>query len=318
MQAFNGNQALKDELVGRVRAQWAAGQLVAGGGLLWDEEKSLFSINGALAQTADAAEFESRTGIALDVALLCESTLALSVVAVKDKTKKIGYASIHDPALDSAVTAWLDAIRPGADLQSVIPKFMVYFLEFVLSNDYAQRDYVPADVRAVAQKILNNWKSELGGQTVDAKTWRQVRGEAVQASEQITQAWAYPIAHFVETMAWPLPTMTKEFRQPFMFITGNLLSFLQSPFHVDEDKRLSELALLGHLKMREQDREGKTAPEDRQALLDANPDIKEAMTWFSDDERNARVKRGQQKAFAATTPVVKQFMDKLVTFIKEA
>lgn len=318
MQAFNGNQALKDEWVGRVRAQWAAGKLVAGGGLLWDAEKSLFSINGALAETADAAEFESRTGIPLDVAMLCESTLALNAVAVKDKSKAIGFASIHDPALDVAVTAWLDAIRPGADLQSVIPKFMVYFLGYVLSDDFAQRDHVPADVRAVAQKILNNWQSELSGQTVDAKSWRQVRSEAVQASEQITQAWAYPIAHFVETMAWPLPTMTQEFRQPFMFITGNLLSFLQSPYQVEEDKKLAELALLGHLKMREQDRVGKTAPEDRQALLDANPDIKEAMTWFSDDERNARVKRGQQKAFAATTPVIQQFMDKLVEFIKEA
>lgn len=318
MQAFNGNQALKDELIGRVRAQWAAGQLVAGGGLLWDKERSLFSINGALAETADVAEFESRTGIPLDVALLCESTLALSAVAVKDKTRKIGYASVHDPALDGAVTAWLDAIRPGADLQSVIPKFMVYFLGFVLSDAFPQRDHVPAEIRAVAEKILTHWKSELNGQTVDAKSWRQVRNEALQASEQITQAWAYPMAHFVETMAWPLPTMTREFRQPFMFITGNLLSFLQSPYQVEEDKRLAELALLGHLKMREQDRVGKTTPEDRQALLDANPDIKDAMTWFSDDERNARVKQGQQKAFAATTPVVQQFMDKWVEFIREA
>lgn len=318
MQAFNGNQATKDEMVGRVRAQWLAGKLIAGGGLLWDEENALHSLNGALAETADADEFEARTGISLDVALLCESTLALNSVAIKDRSRKVGYSVVHDPALDGVATEWLEAIRPGADLQSVIPKFMVHFLGFVLSDGFAQRDFVPAEVRDVAGKILANWKLELAGQVVDAKSWRQLRGEAVKATEHIGEAWAYPISHFVETMAWPLPSMTREFRQPFMFITGNLLSFLQVPYQVEEDRKLSELALLGHLKMREQDRSGRTAPEDRQALLDANPDIKEAMTWYSDEDRNARVKSGQRKAFAATTPVVRQFMEKLVQFIKEA
>lgn len=318
MQAFNGSQALKDEMVGRVRSQWAEGRLVAGGGLLWDDEKGLYSLNAALAETSDGDQFVARTGIPLEVALLCESTLVLNTVTVVDKSKKIGYAVVHDPALGTAVTDWLDAIRPGSDLQGVVPKFMVDFLDYVLSDGFAQRQFIPAEVRDAAEKILAHWKLELSGQAVDAKAWRQLRGEAVKATERTNQPWAYPISHFVETMAWPLTSMTSEFRQPYMFVTGSLLSFLQVPYHAEEDQKLSELALKGHLTMRDLDRVGKSTPEDRQAMLDANPDIKEAMTWYSDADRNARVKSAQQRAFAATTPLILQLMAKLVQFIKEA
>lgn len=318
MQAFNGSHDLKNEMTERVRTLWADGRLVAGGALLWDAEKALYSINGALAQTTDAEVFEARTGIALDLALLCESVLVLNAVAVKDKSKAIGFTVVHDPALDGAVTAWLEAIRPGADLAGVIPKFMVHFLGLVLGDTFPQRDQIPPDVRHVAAQILENWRSELSGQVIEARTWRQLRSDAVKATENVQQPWAYPISHFVETLAWPLASVTKEFRQPFMFLTGNLLAYLQVPYQADEDKRLAELALKGHLTMHHMDREGRNKPEDRQAMLDADPAIKEAMSWYADDVRNARIKAAQQRAFVATTPWVQQLMDSLVQFIREA
>ena len=318
MQAFNGNQALKDEMVGRVRTQWAAGKLVAAAVLCWDDENALYSVNGALAETSDADEFVARTGIPLELALLCESTLSLNAVAVPDKSKKVGFAVVHDPALDPAVSEWLAAIRPGADLESVVPKFMVFFLDFVLSDQFAQREFITAEVRSAAEKILANWKRELAGQAIDAKAWRELRGDAVEATERIGQPWAYPVSHFVETMPWPVASMVKEFNQPFMFLTGNLMSFLQSPYQAEEDQKLAELALKGHLMSRELDRAGKGGREEFEALVEANPDIKEAMSWYSDEARNARVKRGQQRAFASTTPLVKQFMDKLTELIRQA
>lgn len=318
MQAFHGSQALKNEMVSRVRSLWADGKLVAGGALLWDDEKALYSINGALAQSSDAEVFQTRTGIPFDLAMLCESVLVLNSVAVKDKSAPIGFKVVHDPVLDAAVTGWLEAIRPGADLDSVIPKFMVFFLGLVLSDPFPQRDHIPADIRRVAEQILKHWQVELSGQTVDARVWRQLRAEAVKATETVQQPWAYPIAHFVETLAWPLTSVTKELRQPFMFLTGNLLSFLQTPYQADADKHLAEMALKGHLTMHHMDREGKNRPEDRQAMLDANPAIQEAMSWYADDVRNARIKMAQQQAFVATTPHIQRLMDRLVQFIGEA
>jgi len=319
MQAFHNDPALKAEMLKRVHSMLDAGQLIAAAVLRWMPEQSVYSYSGALVESGDNQVFEERSGIPALAALLCEATVAVSVIQIPDESRNLGYEFRTDADVSRFALQWIEAVRPGADLSKVVPQFMIAFLEFMLSSDFEQSAYISSGMRTAAEGILANWQSEFAGVAIDPKAWRVLRNEAVKVTENGQEAWSWPIAHFIETMAWPLKDISGEFQNPFMFVCGNWLAYLQRPFLAEEDRDISELTLKGHLLLRaEEERKGSVTPEEYQALLDANPDIKWAMTYRTDPVASARVKDGQTRAFAATTPRLRMLMNQLLKFIEAA
>ena len=319
MNAFKGDAHLKSEMLDRVRSKSDAGQLITASVLRWMPDQSLFSVCGALVESGDNDVFVERSGIPIALALLCEGIVGMTTVTIPDKSRAIGYEFRGHPELNRFALEWLDAVRPGADLSGVLPRYMVEFLAFMLSADFDQAPFISPAMRLVAERILANWTRELAGETIDQKSWRGLRADAVAATEMISEAWAYPIAHFIETLAWPVRDVAGEFMQPYSFVCTNWLAFVQRPYLAEEDRRIAELSLKGHLLAKqEEERTGPLSTEAYSALLDANPDIKAAMMFHTDPVTNARVKEGQLRAFEATVPRMRRLMDRLLALIAAA
>src|SRR6187399_1471413 len=90
LQAFHGDADLKSQMISRVRSLDAAGKLMTMGVLRWDQQQSLYSFNGALAETADQQEFVRRTGIPSELADLVESTVAMNSISMPNKDRPFG------------------------------------------------------------------------------------------------------------------------------------------------------------------------------------------------------------------------------------
>ncbi|WP_457325679.1 hypothetical protein [Roseateles sp. P5_E11] len=319
LEAFHGDASLKAEMIGRVRSMDADGKLLVMGVLHWDDEKSLYSFNGALAQTEDREEFIKKTGIPIELAQIVESTVALNTVSLPSKDAPFGLEFRSDEETRRYAAGWYESVRPGADLSGVMPKYMTYFLEFVLGSEFDLKEYISSAMRSAGERILANWKAELAGEKTDPKVWRAIRAEAVAANAGYDAAWTYPLAYFIETFAWPVRDMVAEFGQPYGFLCGNWLAFTRRPHFDEVDRMNSELSLKGFLLSDRLEKEGKGGQEEMQAMLDANPDIKRAMMLNSvDPEGYANYRQAQLRAFPATTPRVKKLLDQLVTFISEA
>jgi hypothetical protein len=317
MKAFHGDVGVKAELVERVRARWNNGELFSAGVLRWMPEQKAFSIGGALAQTADNDEFEKTTGIPIQLALLCESVVATTTVMFEDKEKATGYDFVTDKEIKRFEMEWLDAIHPGAQLSGVLPQFMAFYLETLLAADFAMAKHIEPGVRAVGERILEKWRAELAGQTSDPATWRSIRNDAVKASGTVTDPWCYPIAYFMETLAWPVADVAGEFGQPFGYLTGNWISFLRRPFYAEEHRNRGELSLVGFRKMEEAEKAGVTGDEAIQKFLDTIPEIKKAMMPLPPEDA-LRYKKDQVRAFEATTPPMRRMMDRILKLIAAA
>jgi hypothetical protein len=317
MKAFHNDAALKARLVERVRALWENGELFSAGILRWMPEQKAFSIGGALAETGDNDEFEKVTGIPIQLALLCENLVAVTTVMFEDKSKPPGYDFVTDKDIRRFEMEWLDAIRPGADLSGVLPQFMAFYLETLLAPDFAMAKNIDPAVRAVGERILEKWRAELAGQTVDPATWRAIRNDAVKASEAVTDPWCYPIAYFMETLAWPVSDVVGEFGQPFGYLTANWINILRRPYYVEEHRNRGELSLVGFRKMVDAENEGVTGEEAIQKFLDTIPEIKKAMMPLPPEE-TLRYKKDQVRAFESTTPPIRRMMDRMLKLIEAA
>jgi hypothetical protein len=317
MNAFHGDAGLKAKLVEPVRAQWKNGELFSAGVLRWMPEQKAFSIAGALAQTGDNDEFEKTTGIPIQLALLCESMVAMTTVMFEDKTKAAGYDFVTDKEIRRFEMEWPDAIRAGADLSRVVPQFMTFYLETLLRTDFALAMHIAPDVRNIGMRILENWRAELAGQTVDPTTWRSIRNDAVKASGSVTDPWCYPIAYFMETLAWPVHDVAGEFGQPFGYLTANWIGFLRRPYYAEEHQNRGELSLVGFRKMADAESEGISGDEAIQKFLDTIPEIKKAMMPLPPEDA-LQYKKDQVRAFEATTPPMRRMMDRMLKLIEAA
>jgi hypothetical protein len=317
MKAFHGDAKLRGEMIERVRARRSNGELFSAPILRWMPEQKAFSISAALAQTGDVAEFEKATGIPIHVAMLCEALSSMCTVTFEDKSKPTGFDIVQDADSRRFEMEWIDAIRAGADLSGVAPRFMVYFLETMLRPDFPLADHIEPGVRAIAARILDCWKRELAGGAIDGATWRAIRKDAVAASEQVKDPWCYPVAYFTETLAWPLSDMPGEFLQPFGYLMSNAIAYLRRPFYVEEHRNRGELSLVGFRRLDEARAEGITGEEATKAFFDTMPEIRDALMPLS-PEANLRYKKDQVRAFEVTTPPMRRMMDEMLKLIADA
>ena len=72
MQAFNGDAALKAQMIESVRPRWESGALIPCAILKWSPEQHAYSLSAGLIESSDADEFERRTGIPVEFATFCE------------------------------------------------------------------------------------------------------------------------------------------------------------------------------------------------------------------------------------------------------
>jgi len=195
--AFLGDEAFKREALERVARLMRAGQVSPSIKLNWSDAQQTGTYSGALAQTLDAEAFPGRTGIPLELSQAFEVILTLAGQPDKDRklTLPQGFPELF--------LAWLDAVRPGADLGGVLPRFIAGLLDELLAPQAGPGQRMGVAQREVVQQIAELWHRSLSGQVVAAKAWRGPRAEALELADTVEDAWAAAVAEFAASVAWP-------------------------------------------------------------------------------------------------------------------
>ena len=315
-QAFSGSLAVKTEMLGPVREQWSARALAPDVNLNWNSDGQVNSIGGTLARTQDRDEFEKRTGIPADLVQLCEQLIAAGLRRSAAPDTATGVSLEAADEVLAFGTEWLDAIRPGADLTLVVPRFARHCLDLLLKPDFELAGHVDPELRGVGVQILTFWDREFAGQSTTRTDWRDLQRAAMAVSAENTDAWGYRIATFIEAIAWPVTSVSREFAglfEPFLF---NWLMYLDTAFMTDGERIDREHLLLGWKAMA-------TAPRDEAGNIDVDPleSLPESARVFSGDHVMRTMDRARAVREAARdrkNQVIRHLMDAVLTLIRSA
>lgn len=315
-QAFHGSPTVKTELLDRVRAQWNARALAPAVDLHWNSEDQPDSISGTLARTQDRSEFEQRTGIPADLAQLCEFLIVAGVRQTRAPGTAAGFLLEGRDAVLAFGTEWLNAIRPGADLSLIVPQFARYCLALLLDPEFILAEHVSTALRDVGGQILSFWDRELSGESLARIEWRDVQRAAMLATASDTSAWGYRVAAFVEAIAWPVKSVSREFVglfEPYLF---NWLMYLERPYMTDAERADRAHLLLGWKAMA-------TAPRDEAGKIDFDPleSLPESSRVMSSDHIMQTMDRAEAVRAAARSrkdAVITALMDALLALIRSA
>ena len=318
MQAFQGDAALKSQLIEPIRARWAARELLPASILKWMPDQKLYSLCGALVESQDADVFRERSGIPLELAMLCEALVQFGVEVSGDPEQPAGFSMAGSDDILSFGTQWLDAIAPGADLSDIVPQFAVHIMQTILSPDFAMAGQIEVNVRAAGDQILALWQRELAGETADSKQWRAIRRATMEAAEACTTPWCYPVAAFFEAMSWPVRGLGGEFVSSFQYFMQNWLNHVRGPFLEEQDRADQIHALVGGRCLEVAGREGDLDEAATMALLDTMPDAKRALMAIGDPVARARLRAGRNRAAVATDPLIRREMDLMLGLIAGA
>ena len=316
--AFHGDPALKARLVDPVRPRWAARELLPAAILKWVPDERMYSLCGALAESQEQQVFEQRTGIPLALAMLSEALISASIEITPDPSSPAGFAMHGDDAILAFGMEWLDAVRPGADLSDVVPRYAAQALETVLGADFPLAEQIEPAVAAAGARVLGLWRRELAGDDVGAVEWRAARVAAVEASERCGKPWCYPVAAFIESISWPVRSIAGEFVALFQSLLQSWLTYVRLPFFGERDREDQTLFWIGLRRMTLAEAEGGLDEEAMATFFDDTPDVKRAMYALGDADTRARLRAARVGATVATTPVVRQQMDVLLQLIGNA
>ncbi|MFZ6846330.1 hypothetical protein [Undibacterium sp. RuTC16W] len=316
--AFHGDPALKAELINPLRARWAANELLPASILKWMPEERIYSLCGAMVESQDKDVFQQRTGIPLELAMLSEALISASIEVTGDPSNPLGFIIRGDNVILAFGMEWLDAVRPGADLTDVVPRYAVQLLQSMLRPDFVLSEHIEPALAAVAARLLDLWQRELAGQSVDAQEWRAVRAAALQVSEAYETPWGFPITMFVESMGWPIRSIAGEFVGLFQPLAQTWLNYLRLPFFEEQDRADQTLSMIGWHRLWLAEREGELDEAAMNSFFDDMPDINRAMHALGDADTRERLRAARVSANVVTTPMIRQQMDLLLKLIASA
>lgn len=315
-QAFQGSLVRKNQMVEPLRAKWASGQVFPLSYLKWRTDGGLVSLSGALAETQDPEFFVERTGLPVELGTLCEGLIHVGLEFREDKTSPLGFTAHGSDEIRSFGLEWLDAINVGDDLGDVVPRFMHAFLSSVLASDFALAAHVEKPVRSSAERILQLWNLELGGEAVAAKEWRAVRADALHASETSTDPWGYPVAELVESFAWPARSLATEFVPMFQLFAKSWMQFLALPYLTSADRDDQLLSIIGMRELGRAQRDPDLSKEPSETLLDHFPESKRAILAAMQPEAKARMDAAKKQARPETDHVLRTQMNAILGLIQ--
>jgi len=206
--AFYGDEALKKSVIDRVREHAAADRIRAFGNTspVFDAESGACSLIGAALHGIDLDRYEGTYGIPAHVALLEEfvHTFISEEVTAEDGST---YYSLRG-ATGEYPLQWLDAIPPGADLQSVTPRFLHGFLIDLIDAPLPFGGAVADDIKPAVRSLAALHAREAAGDMPSAALWKAAR-EAVAATapDNTKDFVSWAVATGADTVGWRTPEL---------------------------------------------------------------------------------------------------------------
>ncbi len=316
LRAFLGDPALKNETLNRVREGWEARQIIPLIYLKWSSGAGVASLAGTIAQTQDPGLFVARTGLPLELALLCEILINTGITFEDDAASPRGFTMSGDARIWSFGMEWLEAITVDDDLSDVATRFLSVFLKQILSDDFPLSANIDPAVRSVAQEILRLWEGESGGEPVPARAWRPVRANALRASEGSGDPAGYAVSDLVESLAWPRAEIATELPVIYQKFLQSCLQVMTATFLAPQDRTDWTQSQVAQRELRRVRTEPQYADLSDEELLDRHPEIRQAMRAPQQPEMAARMDKAKQQARAAMGPFLYQQMDGLLNLLR--
>jgi hypothetical protein len=315
--AFLGDPVLKAGLLSRVREGWEARRIVPLGYLKWSGDGRFASLAGTIGETQDPDIFIARTGLTVELALLCETLINAGITFEDDAAAPLGFVTHGDEAIWSFGTEWLSAIAVDRDVSDVVGRFLPVFLRQILSDDFALADDVAPAVRTVADEILNLWACEARGEAVPPKAWRTVRASALRASEGNYGPGGRAVADLVESLPWPSGGIAKEFPAICRKFLHSHQQALAARLLTNQDRIEWAASLAADRELAQLRSEPQYASMTDENLLDRFPEIRQAMLASKHPAAVARIEDAMRRARSQLVPFLRRQMDGLLDLLRE-
>jgi hypothetical protein len=155
--AFHGKASVKKKYLTRVAAHEKADEIIQG--TYWENGKGCAV--GCTIEGSDHMKYEKELGIPVAIAYLEDQLFELMKNGdAKEFPRK-----------------FLEAIKPGADLKMVIPKFMVYILNDALDNYKGFED-----CKTAVKNVANLWEDVVNEKSVSKEKWSAAESAARSAA----------------------------------------------------------------------------------------------------------------------------------------
>lgn len=316
LRAFLGDPALRARTLKRVRERWDARQIIPLIYLKWSARNNFASLAGTIAETQDPEQFVARTGITLELALLCETLINAGISFVDEKDAPFGFVMHGDDAIWSFGTEWLDAIAVNQDVSDVVARFLPTFLAQILSDDFPLSAQIEPGVRTAAHEIIDLWTRELRDEAVSRQEWRTVRANALRASETSGDPQGYPVAELVESLPWPLASIATEFPAICQKFLHSYLQVLAARFLPEQDQIDWIKCLVGARELSRARGDTRFADASDEDILDHLPQVKRAMLATRQPEVVSRMDAAKQRARPLMVPFLREQMDGILVLLR--
>lgn len=303
-------------MLNRVREGWDTRQIIPLIYLKWSSGAGVASLAGTMAQTQDPALFVARTGLPLELALLCEMLINTGITFQDDEAAPRGFTMSADERIWSFGIKWLETIAVNADVSDVVTRFLPIFLTQILSDDFPLSASIDPAVKSVARDILQLWEGESRGELVPVRAWRTVRANAVLVSEGSRDPAGYAAADLIESLAWPCAGIAVEGPVIYQKFLQSCLQVLAAPLLPPQDQIDWAKGQAAQRELRRIRSEAPYADLSDEELLDRHPEIKQAMLAPQQPATVARMDEAKQRARSALLPFLLQQMDGLLNLLR--
>jgi len=316
--AFHNDPELKARLCARTLTAWQDGKLLPIGNLTWLPEQDHRGLMASLAETGESEVFTATTGLPVAPCLVFEHLIAESGIVAR---VEVGPSMSRNVYQCSDTTRawpqrWLEAIRPGAELSSVLPRFTLELMTHLLGPNSVWSSDIDGTSRAAAQEVLSLWTRELAGETVDAKTWNAARKSAEAAAMTASDHWGELFVELYAQLAWPVEGLSEELPGILMpFIQYWVLRVVQP--HLSDRIYSAMAAFAAGPRRRRALRADGVAP-DGSSFDKLDPDSRQAVTFINSEEGQKLFKAGKQRAMAHAAEFLRPLLERFVVLTTQA
>jgi len=206
--AFYGDAALRDAVVERVGNHINNDRILSCGanGPLSDPEHQRYSLMAAALESADVQRYEGTLGIPANAARVAELVHGVSMREVDVD----GHPQYHLRGVSRLYPLeWLLAIPLGADLGTLAPRFIHWYLTDIVSSTFLYQASASPEAHTVAERVAFLHQRQATGDPPTAAQWKQARVAAGEALARTPVQGGKPdvFSHLVmtaaEMLAWP-------------------------------------------------------------------------------------------------------------------
>jgi hypothetical protein len=278
--AFHNDAAIKQSIIDRLQHHWSSGRVTPFFHMTYSEATGPCSVMGATIEGIDEAEYERQLGIPFTAAYLHENILQYCGYQPMSKNLSDSLPFVMaDFAYDYPVQ-WLQTISLGADLSSLVPRFVAWLLNDLLNDNGQWVQHIDPAVQIAGMQVSALYESALAGSTVTAAQWKQARHAAVDTTNASQHKFSRKVSEFFEAIAWSPESSVNELHGHVTSLWFALRDLLEHPqMNADDIAQQDALAKATE----EIEMASQTAGFDPHVFLKERPDIKAVFDSMATD-----------------------------------